>query len=403
MAIADVTLPPTAALHLGHAADFVLHRARGFTDLTAFVDALIAALAADGVGLGRLSLTLAAMHPQVAAVGATWRAGQHVELVQRGWDGLTSVAFQQSPVACFYNRTHDVIRRRLCDPACPADFDIVNDLRSQGLTDYLALQLGGDVAKNVTCVSVATHRPGGFTNDELHVLLSLQPLLGVLLEAHVGQRIASSLLTTYLGEDAGRRVLAGQVRRGQGESIPAVISFCDVRDFTGLSNRLPREALLELLDDTFDAVTGAVADHGGEVLKFIGDAVLAIYRAQPGQERASCLAAADGARAVFQRLQHHNVARGTTARPRIDVGVSLHIGDVHYGNIGGPARLDFTVVGPAVNLASRLQGLCGVLQRPVVVSSAFAAHAPEHTTDLGVHHLKGIAQPVQAFAFNPAA
>lgn len=402
MAIADVTLPPTAALHLGHAADFVLHRARGFTDLTAFVDALIAALAADGVGLGRLSLTLAAMHPQVAAVGATWRAGQPVELVQRGWDGLTSVAFQQSPVACFYNRTHDVIRRRLCDPACPADFDIVNDLRSQGLTDYLALQLGGDVAKNVTCVSVATHRPGGFTNDELHVLLSLQPLLGVLLEAHVGQRIASSLLTTYLGEDAGRRVLAGQVRRGQGESIPAVISFCDVRDFTGLSDRLPREALLELLDDTFDAVTVAVADHGGEVLKFIGDAVLAIYRAQPGQERASCIAAAAGARAVFQRLHQHNAARGTTARPRIDVGVSLHIGDVHYGNIGGPSRLDFTVVGPAVNLASRLQGLCGPLHTPVVVSSAFAAHVPEHTTDLGVHHLKGIAQPVHAFAFNPA-
>ena len=113
MAIADVTLPPTAALHLGHAANFVLHRARGFTDLTAFVDDLIAALCADGVEPARVNLTLAAMHPQVAAVAATWRAGQPVELVQRGWDGLTSAAFQNSPVACFYNRTHDVIRRRL--------------------------------------------------------------------------------------------------------------------------------------------------------------------------------------------------------------------------------------------------------------------------------------------------
>jgi adenylate cyclase len=295
-----------------------------------------------------------------------------------------------------------VIRRQLCDPGCPTDFDIVNELRDQGLTDYLALQLGSDRTQRVTCMSVASQRPGGFTSHELHVLLSLQPMLGVLMEAHVGQRVAASLLATYLGDDAGRRVLAGQVRRGQGESIPAVVSFCDVRDFTGLSDRLPREALLELLDDAFDAVTLAVADHGGEVLKFIGDAVLAIYRAQPGEERAACLAAASGSRAVFQRLQQHNAGRGTAERPRIDVGMSLHLGDVHYGNIGGPSRLDFTVVGPAVNLASRLQGLCGPLQAPVVVSSTFAAHVPEHTTDLGLHHLKGIAQPVHAFAFNAA-
>jgi adenylate cyclase len=228
--------------------------------------------------------------------------------------------------------------------------------------------------------------------------LSIQPVLAVVVEAHVAQRISSSLLQTYLGTDAGSRVLAGQVQRGQGEDIPALICFCDLRDFTTLSDRLPRAALLSLLDDTFDAVVTAVSDQGGEVLKFIGDAVLTIFRVSPGEEAAACERARAATADLFRRVEEKNRDRDDDGdRPRIRVGVSLHLGDVHYGNIGGPSRLDFTVVGPAVNLAARLQGLCSTLHRRALVSAAVAAHLPAECDDLGLHHLKGLAEPVRVY------
>ncbi|MDP2341955.1 MAG: adenylate/guanylate cyclase domain-containing protein [Deltaproteobacteria bacterium] len=396
MPIVDVVPPPISSLRLGHAARFLLQDGGTFADPGPLITGLAEALILDGVVVERFSLVLAALHPQVAAVSVTWKKQSGAVVVEpRGWGGLTSQLFLRSPIARFYERTHDVIRRKLCDPACATDFEIVADLRSQGATDYLALHLG-NYAQRLNVISCTTHQPGGFTDEQLHTLLSIQPILAVVVQAHVAQRISSTLLQTYLGKDAGERVLAGQVQRGQGEAIPALISFCDLRDFTGLSDRLPREALLAVLDDTFDAVVTAVSDHGGEVLKFMGDSVLTIFRAPAGEEAATCARARAASAEIFRRVEEKNRSRGDDVdRPRIRVALSLHLGDVHYGNIGGPSRLDFTVVGPAVNLASRLQGLCGQLGRPALVSAAVAAHLPGFCDDLGLHVIRGLAEPVR--------
>jgi adenylate cyclase len=336
----------------------------------------------------------------VAAITGIWRRGAGVELVPRPWANLVSGGFMRSPVYCLYVGSHTVIRRHLADDACPRDFEIVDDLRSQGFTDYLTYDLGGGVVNRVNAVSYATKQPGGFTPTQLARLLSLRALLALVVESHVEQRVAITVLQTYLGEDAGSRVLAGQVQRGQGETIRAVVSFSDLRNFTGLSDRLPRQALLELLDDTFDCVVGAVTAHGGEVLKFIGDAVLTVFRVQPGDEARACDAARAAAATLFERLAEKNERRGSDERPVLDLGLSLHLGEVHYGNIGGATRLDFTVIGPAVNLASRVQGLCPKLGRRVLVTGEVARHLPGHVDDLGLHALKGIAAPVQVYGLD---
>jgi adenylate cyclase len=403
--IHDIPRPAASSLRLGAAAEFLLTDARQFTDARQLLLKLVDALQVDGVVVDRVNLTLAAMHPQVAALSVTFRrhldGRVELEVEPRPWALRTSALFLGSPIARFFDYTHHNIRRRLCDPACPLDFDVVADLRDQGFTDYVAMQLAVLHSPRASCITLATRQPGGFDDEQLLTLASLQDILAIVVEAHVTERVATSLLATYLGEDAGARVLAGQVQRGQGDGIRAVISFCDLRNFTGLSDRLPRDALLSLLDDTFDAVVGAVSAHNGEVLKFIGDAVLSIFRASPGEEHAACAAAAAAAHDVLARVADKNHDRGSDERPTIDVGLSLHLGEVHYGNIGGPARLDFTVVGPAVNLASRLQGLCASLGHRVIVSEAFAAVVPDSTEPLGKHHLKGIADDVPVFALSP--
>lgn len=398
--IADLPLPETSSLTLGHAADFLLHHTRGFTDAHTFLDRLAVSLADDDIDIDRVNIIMATLHPQVAAITGTWRRDTGVEIISRPWANLVSGAFMQSPTARFHEGTHTVIRRHLADDGCLRDFPIVDDLRQQGFTDYLAYDLGGGVVNRVNVVSYATKQPGGFSATQLLHLLSLRPLLALVVESHVEKRVAITVLQTYLGEDAGNRVLAGQVQRGQGETIRAVVSFSDLRNFTGLSDRLPRQALLDLLDDTFDCVVGAVTDQGGEVLKFIGDAVLTVFRVQPGDEERACRAARAAAAGLFERLAEKNASRGGHERPLLDLGLSLHLGEVHYGNIGGATRLDFTVIGPAVNLASRVQGLCPKLGRRVLVTGEVARHLPGHVDALGPHALKGIAAPVEVFGLD---
>ena len=217
-----------------------------------------------------------------------------------------------------------------------------------------------------------------------------------LLDTHTAWRIGRGLLGVYLGTDTGSRVLDGAVKRGDGGDILAAVCFTDLRDFTALSDSLPRADLLELLNSYFDCVVGAVHAHSGEVLKFIGDAVLAIFRVTDNDRAAACQAALRAAHEAFARAAAANVARA--GHQPIDFGMSIHIGDVVYGNIGAIDRLDFTVIGPAVNLASRLQGQCKTLARPLLVSEAFAANCDEPCISLGEHHLKGVAQAVKIFA-----
>jgi adenylate cyclase len=210
------------------------------------------------------------------------------------------------------------------------------------------------------------------------------------------RRTARTLLDTYVGAQSGGRVLAGQIQRGSGETIRAVIWLCDLRGFTNLSETLPRDALIDLLNCYFGPMCDAVAGEGGEVLKFIGDAMLAIFPigAEAAQTCGAALVAAENAQAA---LIEENLRREGLGLPRIEYGLALHVGDVLYGNIGSDTRLDFTVIGPAVNLTARIESLCRQLGRPFLLSSDFVGAAQISAQSLGAFELKGVGVEQEIF------
>ena len=199
-----------------------------------------------------------------------------------------------------------------------------------------------------------TRRAGGFTDDEIALFAAMIPAVAFNLEVQALRRTARTLLDTYVGRQSGGRVLEGQIQRGSGETIRAVIWLCDLRGFTNLSEQLPRDELIDLLNSYFGPMCDAVAKEGGEVLKFIGDAMLAIFPIG-ADAVTTCRAALSAAEQAQDALAQENARRERASRPRIDYGLALHVGDVMYGNIGSDTRLDFTVIGPAVNLTARIE------------------------------------------------
>jgi adenylate cyclase len=212
------------------------------------------------------------------------------------------------------------------------------------------------------------------------------------------RRISANLLDTYLGPQAGRRILAGQIRRAEGERLRAVIMMTDLRGFTELSDRLPGDEVIELLDDYFDAVATAIEGHKGEVLKFIGDGMLAIFPAEDDDDFSqSSVHALEAATQGLARLDMVNQARCAAGKSELRIGVGLHLGEVIYGNVGAADRLDFTVIGPAVNLASRIEDLTKRLFRPMLFSRAFARVCPRPLVSLGFQPVRGLNDPEEVF------
>jgi len=241
-------------------------------------------------------------------------------------------------------------------------------------------------------VTFATDKPGGFSDNEIAILKGIQHALSATIEARYLRHLARMLMDTYVGPVAGRRVLQGQIKRGSGETIRAAIWFSDLKSFTALSERLPGQMLIDTLNAYFDAITPAIKTEGGEVLKFIGDAVLAIFQPKDEDEEDAVDRALAASQSAMERLKIENAARRQSESPEIACGIALHFGDMIYGNVGGENRLDFTVIGPAVNLASRIEALTREDDRPVLVSAEFAALHGGAFEDLGIVDLKGIGQ-----------
>jgi adenylate cyclase len=248
-------------------------------------------------------------------------------------------------------------------------------------------------------ISAATRQPGGFTTNELALIDALTPYMARLTDIQALHYLSTTLLETYVGTDAGRRIMIGNIRRGSVETIRAVIWLCDLRDFTRLSDTLPSGDLVALLNDYFDCVGPPVRERGGEILKFIGDAMLAIFRFDDeGSRSAACRNALDAANEALGLVDDLNARRAETGADPIGVGIALHLGDVLYGNIGAADRLDFTVIGPAVNLAARIEGLCRPLGERVLMSDAFAKASGGAHRSLGSHELKGVETAQTVFA-----
>lgn len=290
-----------------------------------------------------------------------------------------------------------VCRFDLSDPEQRARYSLLEQLHLEGMTEYVAIRLSYSTGMH-HAMSFATRQPGGFSEQDVAILAGLERVMAVRLESAMRRDLGEVVLATYLGVDPAKRVLAGNIRRGDVETIDAVIWMSDLRDFTRLSEELPPEALVELLSDYFEAVVDTVRGHGGEVLKFVGDAILAVFRTNPDAPRDhACRLAARAARRASDSIDALVRRRVRAGKSDFDFGIGLHIGEVAYGNVGARDRLDFTVIGPAVNLASRIEGLCGELGHRVLVSQTFAETLGEPCSLVDERVVRGIREPVQIF------
>jgi adenylate cyclase len=349
------------------------------------VDAFCRCLRANGIPLSRMTVIMPTLHPQVFASVFVWREDSGIRTVYEPHDILRLPKFKDSPFAPILQGAGGV-RRRLAEPGCELDYPVVRELRAEGATDYVAMPFRcADGQLNV--MSMTSFAPGGFTTAHLSAVDEVLPMLGRLLEVFMQRRTAMTLLETFLGRRTGARVLDGLVKHGDGEHIEAVVWFSDLRDSTALSQSMAREQYLAYLNRYFHCMAGNIMEHEGEVLRFIGDAALAIFPAGD-DARDACRRALRAARAAGECVIADNATH--PERTPIRYGIGLHFGQVTYGNIGVPARLEFTVIGPAANAAARVEGMCKALGRNLVISSAFADVYAGELVSLGRQRLKDV-------------
>ncbi len=303
------------------------------------------------------------------------------------------------------------MRRRLEEGPDQRDFPALAEFFAAGATDYFAQLFiygkEGDRSQGTGIVySFATDQRGGFHDDDATLIEATLPALSLAMKAHAAHVIASGLLATYLGEDAGRRVHAGAVRRGSVEKLSAVLWYADIRGFTPLSDAASGPAVVDLLNYVFEVLTSAIRPRGGQVLKFIGDGMLATFSYEEANRAETCRRALDAAAEAMQKLEAMNAARAAAGALVASVDLALHVGEVLYGNVGATDRLDFTVIGPAINEVARIEALCEPLDRAVLVSAEFAGAATDcrsRLEPLGRHALRGVREPKEIFALNLSA
>ncbi|TMJ25622.1 MAG: adenylate/guanylate cyclase domain-containing protein [Alphaproteobacteria bacterium] len=361
------------------------------TDTAELVGVAGEQLVLSGIPLYRLAYFQLTLHPEFQGRGYFWRRGKGVETGVRLHGDNQDGEYRDNPLPVVFEQ-HKTVRVRLdrVEPEAP----ILRQLKDEGATDYVALPLLF-INGHVDALSVVSDRPGGFSMSDLDRMFLLQFAFTRLVEVHSLRDTATHLLDAYVGRAAGRRILAGEVKRGDGQTIDAVIWYCDLRGFTRASDMLPRDAIIALLNDYFDTMGNIVTAAGGEILKFMGDGMLAIFPVPaPGERNDTALRAVRAAASAVDAMLVLNRIRSAEGEMTVRFGLALHIGEVMFGNIGASQRLDFTVIGPAVNHAARLEKLCTPLDRSVLLSPAIAELLAAHDIEpLGHHTMKDIDSP----------
>ena len=389
-------MPAMAQWSIEPVVGWLLHKGRHLPSPERLVAELCSRVREAGMPLERVGFFFWALHPQYSGNALFWRPGR-VERMRGDPDLRTQPVYTQSPVARIVEGTR-VIRRRLEQPGCPLDFPVLEEVKAEGMTDWVMVEVVfGSGQRNA--VSLATRRPGGFTDHDIAETEEILHPFALAMENFTNRELAQTLLETYLGRKTGTRVLQGQIRRGDGEGIDAVIWFSDLRDSTPLARRLGDERFLGLLNDYFEATAGAVLEYGGEVLRFIGDASLAVFPISDTQPRRDmCAAAIEAARAARARTAAANEKRSVAGESPFHCGIGLHLGHVLYGNIGTPERLEFSVIGAAANETARIEALCKRTGRDIVVSRAVADALGAEWPGLGCFDLPGVEAPMEVFA-----
>ena len=368
-------------------------------------------LAAAGVPLWRAFVGMRTLHPQWAGYTYTWwRDRDVVDPSPREHGEAYDQDLRESP----YTYLRDTalgggvpqrLRRRLAGSGARHDFAVLEQLAIAGGTDYLAELIPVGMATEAfpdsgLGFSFATDRPEGFSDDDLHLIEAVLPAVSLAIVSDAEHTMAAGLLAAYLGSDAGRRVHAGVVERGSVESIRAVLWYADIRGFTPIADATPGPVLVEMLDDIFETLAAPLRRHRGEVLKFLGDGMLASFAFVDATRDETCGHALNAATEAMHDLDRLSADRARIGKPVAVVDLALHLGEVLYGNVGAVDRLDFTVIGPAVNEVARIEKLCEPLGRRVLVSAELAAATRDSARlePLGAHLLRGVREPKEIFA-----
>ena len=352
-------------------------------------------LRAAAIPIVRATVQFRIEHPQWLGARILWRNGMAEAEIQTYEHGaMESPEYLDSPVAEVHRGAAEV-RRQLTLPPKASEYSLFTQLRAEGLTDYVAWPLEHTLGRRHV-ITFATDVPAGLSNEHLAFLQDLLPAFSLVSEIRLKNRLARTLLETYVGPHASDEILAGAITRGGGRSVSAAIMVCDLRDFSGISELWPRDDVIDLLNGYFDAVCEPVERRGGEILKFVGDGLLAIFPLDRPTACEDLILAVGEARESMRLLNAEHARQG---RAVLRYGVGIHVGEVMYGNIGSRSRLDFTVIGPAVNAAARLENLTKTVKRPVLLSKAFAdmANDPSAFESLGSFPLRGFGEAMEVF------
>ncbi len=398
--------PGAGSVLVDRVSEWLMSQALGEGEIEPIFEGCCNRLAAAGVPLVRSFLSFRTLHPLFASVTLYWRRGQELNVTEvRHGEAFTSEQWLASPLHHMLQTRIPYLRRRLRGEEAQLDFPILEELCEQGATDYLAYMVAfaaddepGPHPDGILG-SWATERASGFSDADLRALVRVQRRLAVACKVQIKKGVTRNVLATYLGHGAGEQVLEGQIKRGDGQRIYAVVWYSDMRRSTEYADSMPPEDFLLLVNTYFECTAGAVMAHRGEVLRFIGDAVLAIFPIGRGKSaKAAARQAMRAARDAERHVDAINARRAAEGEVCIDFGLGLHVGEVMFGNIGVPERLEFSVIGPAANEVARLESLTKRLRRRVVVSGELARHLPLQWQSLGMHELRGVGQPVEVFA-----
>ncbi|MBT3556935.1 MAG: adenylate/guanylate cyclase domain-containing protein [Rhodospirillales bacterium] len=378
--------------------DWIIETALRTSDYVPLFGEFCERLVAIGIPVSRVHLSMTTIHPLTEAITIQWfRATGEADIQSLPHGSNMGDRWQQSPLKTLADSGHSEIRFDLSHNRNWPQYPVLQELSDEGATDYIAfLSIFSELEHAIKhrdgmLTSWTTDEPGGFTDEHVSILRRLIPRFAIVAKLANRERLREHIAFAYLGENAGKQVLDGKIKLGDGQNIRAVIWFSDLRSSTALAEQLPSQEFLNLLNDYFDSVAGAAIEHGGEVLRFIGDAALAIfpidengYSEQEARERAL-----KSATAASMRAEVHNKARTEAGLPPFRYGIGLHVGDIMFGNIGVPSRVEFSVIGPAANAAARLESLTKTLDRRVLVSREFADGLDHNWEHLGEHDLRG--------------
>ncbi|MGY5776476.1 adenylate/guanylate cyclase domain-containing protein [Rhizobium sp. LEGMi135b] len=355
-----------------------------------------------GYPLVRASIAMPSIDPLQKGSSVSWSRSSSISLEIQEHGEAGDAMFLRSPISYLLSRDIEVGRWRLPAEGDAARFPLLSELTGLGATDYLVklARFSGGSALAGIGFSLAVDSPEGFSDSQIAALDEFLPALALACYRIAAMRVATDMLAVYTGARTSGHILNGQTRRGNGEAIHAAILLADIKSFTALNERFPPERIVGWLNEHFDAIGGPVEQFGGEILKFMGDSLLAIFPTDIKEPANACERALSAAKMAIEANATINRTRSVSEKPELLVDIVLHIGDVFYGNVGAARRLDFTAIGRAVNEAARMEKLCDTVERNLLASEPFASHVQDGFERLGIFTLKGVNQPAAVYGLS---